>query len=779
MFKDLFTKTAVCFATAVFLLSGAKQGKSPGSKAYDENVKNASQYDETVDYISQYDGQDLNGIYFDGDEATPGDSDADSGELYVEQIELPEDFYTGVDISSYLSERESGVIYYDYDGNKLDDKGFFLFLKSCGINTVRIRVWNNPYDAEGNGYGGGNCDINRAVIMGKFAVDAGLKVMIDFHYSDFWADPAKQNAPKEWAGMSLDEKAAALHDYTVFCLEMLKAEGIAPEIVQIGNETTKGFCGETSWTEICKLLKAGSDAVHEVSPETKRAVHFTDPDSQNYYAYAKYLDNNSVDYEIFATSFYPYWHGDYDNLKTQLEYVTSNFDKDVMVVETSYVYTYDDGDSFSNTIGEGTPGAEMNYMISEQGQANLIHDITKTVTEFGDHGVGVFYWEPAWIPVRRLSNPETQQVEDINMLWEKYGSGWATRYGGEYDEDAREWFGGSAVDNQALFDFDGHPLRSLKIFDLIRNGSDGEYGIVDIEVDDVTAGVGDEIALADMAVIRYTDDKKAEVNVSWDQNDIDKVTSSGSGEYVVKGKVSVDDTDYDVSCNVKVSSENLLKNPGFEEPEMKYWTITDDNSKGQACVSRKNDMSNVRNGEYCLHFWSGAPISYRVEQTVFLKKGRYVLGSWIEGGDAGTGAEFKLYAKNDKDVYSVDTGVTSWKEYKNPEINDIVIDEDGTKLTIGVAVKCDANGWGAWDDFYLYSLDGNGGVMPGMEYDSTETTEKLTETSEEVEKTTTTEEKNEKKSTGTIVLTIILLVISFIFILAFVVIIIKKAKDEN
>ena len=127
MFKDLFTKTAVCFATAVFLLSGANQGKSPGSKAYDEDVKNASQYDETADYISQYDRQDLNGIYFDGDEATPGDSDADSGELYVEQIELPEDFYTGVDISSYLSERESGVIYYDYDGNTVSAKGYLIY----------------------------------------------------------------------------------------------------------------------------------------------------------------------------------------------------------------------------------------------------------------------------------------------------------------------------------------------------------------------------------------------------------------------------------------------------------------------------------------------------------------------------------------------------------------------------------------------------------------------------------------------------------------------------
>ena len=105
-------------------------------------------------------------------------------------------FITGVDVSSYLSEKNSGVNFYDFDGNELSNQGFFEFLKDCGVNYVRLRVWNDPTDENGNGYGGGNCDIDSAVKMGRWISNAGMKVLIDFHYSDFWADPGKQTAPK-------------------------------------------------------------------------------------------------------------------------------------------------------------------------------------------------------------------------------------------------------------------------------------------------------------------------------------------------------------------------------------------------------------------------------------------------------------------------------------------------------------------------------------------------------------------------------------------------------
>ena len=651
--------------------------------------------------------------------ATQGDADStavDAG-LYVKKIPLSEDFYTGVDISSYLSEKESGVKYYDFDGNELDDVGFFKLLYDNGINSVRIRVWNDPYDASGKGYGGGNCDIDRAVTMGKYATEAGLKVLIDFHYSDFWADPSKQKAPKAWEDMELSEKTKALHDFTVESMKKLKDAGVNVTMVQIGNETTTGMCGEKEWSDVCALIKAGCDAVHEVDPTILRAVHFTDAQDNKYYAYARYLDNNSVDYEVFASSYYPYWHGTYENLSEQLHNVADNFGKKVMVVETSYAYTLDDGDGNGNTIGEGTSGVDMKYVVSEQGQVNLVHDVTEVVADFGELGVGVFWWEPAWIPVEVVKEAGGTATYDSNMtIWEKYGSGWASAASGDYDSDAATWYGGSAVDNQALFDFSGHPLESLKVFNYIRTGTNAPFGIVDISVEPVTFGVTDEIEMPKYATFSYTDGSTEEYEVAWAVNDIDDAKKAGSGVYEIRGTVVIDaDNIYDLTCELRLNSDNLLTNPGFEDASMGAWKITDDVNGTKPCVDRKKDSSNVRSGEYCLHFWDDEDISYKVEQTVYLKKGTYKLGTWIEGGDAGASPEFKLYAKTANNNYEVETGVTSWQQYQNPEIEDIVIDEDGMALTIGVSVKCAKGGWGAWDDFYLYSTSEDGGIMPGME----------------------------------------------------------------
>ena len=136
--------------------------------------------------------------------------DVTSDSLYVRKIEdLPEDFIFGMDVSSVLSLENSGVRFYDYEGNEED---LFKILAESGITHIRVRVWNDPYDSKGNGYGGGNCDINTAAEIGKRAAKYGLKLIVDFHYSDFWADPAKQMAPKAWRDMDIDTKANALYE---------------------------------------------------------------------------------------------------------------------------------------------------------------------------------------------------------------------------------------------------------------------------------------------------------------------------------------------------------------------------------------------------------------------------------------------------------------------------------------------------------------------------------------------------------------------------------------
>ena len=126
-------------------------------------------------------------------------------DIFVEKIDnLPEDFIKGMDISSVLAEEASGVKYYNEEGEEED---LFKILADSDVNYIRVRVWNHPFDADGNGYGGGNCDVETAKEIGKRAAKYGMKLNVDFHYSDFWADPKKQKCPGAWKGTTTDEKA--------------------------------------------------------------------------------------------------------------------------------------------------------------------------------------------------------------------------------------------------------------------------------------------------------------------------------------------------------------------------------------------------------------------------------------------------------------------------------------------------------------------------------------------------------------------------------------------
>ena len=166
-------------------------------------------------------------------------------DIYVEKVEgITDDFIRGVDVSTLLAQEESGVVYYDQDGNKAD---LLKVLAEAGVNYVRVRVWNDPYNADGNGYGGGNNDLDKAIEIGKRATSYGMKVLVDFHYSDFWADPKKQQAPKAWEDMDLEAKTEALGTYTYESVKALYEAGVDLGMVQIGNETDNGMAGETSW----------------------------------------------------------------------------------------------------------------------------------------------------------------------------------------------------------------------------------------------------------------------------------------------------------------------------------------------------------------------------------------------------------------------------------------------------------------------------------------------------------------------------------------------------
>lgn len=380
-------------------------------------------------------------------------------------LNLPEDFILGMDASCVPSLENSGVKYYDHNGT---EKDVYQILSENGINYIRVRIWNDPYDANGNGYGGGNCDLANAIAIGQRATKYGLKLLVNFHYSDFWADPGKQAVPKAWKGLDIDAKSEALYTYTKDCLEQLVAAGVDIGMVQVGNETNGALCGENGsapdgWKNITQLMKAGSRAVREVCPDALVAIHFTNPERVGSYEnYGKQLQEHRVDYDVFASSYYPYWHGTLSNLTTELNKIADQYGKKVMVAETSYAYSTADTDYHGNTVGSGS---STGHPYTVQGQADQIRDVIQAVADMHS-GIGVFYWEGTWISVGGSSYQENA------ALWEKYGSGWASSFASEYDpKDAGQWYGGCAVDNQALFDKDGKALESLKIFTLVRSGN--------------------------------------------------------------------------------------------------------------------------------------------------------------------------------------------------------------------------------------------------------------------------------------------------------------------
>lgn len=384
--------------------------------------------------------------------------------LRVEKVEgLPEDFIMGVDVSSVIAEEDSGVKYYNFAGEEQD---LFQTLAESGVTHVRVRVWNHPFDAQGNGYGGGNNDIEKAAAIGARAAKYGLKLIVDFHYSDFWADPSKQMVPLAWEDMDLESKSQALYEYTKDCLKELDVAGAEVAMVQVGNETNGALCGEKTWAGIAALMSAGSRAVREMCPDALVAVHFTNPEKGGYSQFARELDANGVDYDVFGSSYYPYWHGTLENLADQLTRVAETYGKKTMILETSYAYTPEDTDFYNNTIGQGS-SVTKNYPYTVQGQADSLRDVIAAAQTAGC--LGVCYWEGAWITVGGASREENQ------ALWEKYGSGWASSYAADYDpQDAGKYYGGCAVDNQALFDAAGRPLPSLQVFNLVRYGNEGE-----------------------------------------------------------------------------------------------------------------------------------------------------------------------------------------------------------------------------------------------------------------------------------------------------------------
>lgn len=662
--------------------------------------------------------------------------------------ELSSDFIMGMDISSMISELESGVVYRDYEGNELktlDD--ICKFLANQGINHIRIRVWNNPYDTKGKGYGGGNNDVAKAKQFADACRNAGIKMLVDFHCSDLWTDPGKQYVPKAWKGYTVEQKAEALTAFLEASLNTIDPTKDVVDMVQVGNETTSGFIGETDVANMCTLFEAGSKGVKAYNNEVKVVIHLTNPEKANMTRWAKRLDENKVDYDILATSYYPYWHGTLDNLKTQLETVKNTYGKDVMVAETSYAYTLEDSDGHSNTVRVGNNDTADNATepFTEQGQATAIRNLINTVNNAG--GLGVYYWEPAWLTVGDTTGltgeAYDKQVAANKEKWEKYGSGWASSYASEFDaKDAGVWFGGSAVDNEAMFYPDGTASPSLHVWNYVKTGAVSNEVSVEGMGADLTQEVlaNSTFELPKTLDVMYSDETKAE-EITWNETDVKKIDTTKAGTYQVAGTVTFSKEitrgtykgkkSAEVTLTLKVKQANLITNEAAVEfDDGSVFTI--DGTMFKNIPSTENPKS----GKHSMSWYSAAEATGSVtyNEAITLAKGSYTFEAYAEGKDASVIMQV-LNAENDSVLSSGDaTEVTGWNEWKTPKVT-FTLDKE-TSVKFRIAVENKAAGWGSVDVLYLHQ-EGASGDNNGSDSGSSSNTTVVTPTDKD-----TTEIKN-------------------------------------
>ncbi|KAA8997334.1 galactosidase [Affinibrenneria salicis] len=364
----------------------------------------------------------------------------------------PAGFIKGVDISTLAAVEQHGGQFYDEHNVRQDP---LTILKHNGVNYVRLRLWVDPKDGAGNRYGGGDNDLATTLALAKRAKAQGMKLLLDFHYSDFWTDPGKQFKPKAWSRMDYEQLKTTIHDYTRDTIAAFKQQGVLPDMVQIGNEINGGILwpegkswgqGGGEFDRLAGLLNAAIGGLRENldSPDqVKIMLHLAEGTKNDMFRWwFDEITRRNVPFDIIGLSMYTYWNGPISALQSNMNDISRRYQKDVIVVEAAYGYTLDNCDDAENsfTAKEAQDGG---YPGTVQGQTNFLRDLMQSIIQVpAGRGKGLFYWEPAWIAAP--------------------GAGWATPAGMKYIDDV--WKEGNARENQALFDCQGKILPTVKVF---------------------------------------------------------------------------------------------------------------------------------------------------------------------------------------------------------------------------------------------------------------------------------------------------------------------------
>ena len=332
------------------------------------------------------------------------------------------EFMKGVDLSMLKQVEDNAGLFYD-NGNQIDPIQEF---NSKGINTVRIKIWHNPllnYN-----------DLESVLEIAERVKNADLDLLLDFHYSDTWADPSNQNKPAAWENLNFETLCDSIEQYSRYVITKLKNQNTLPKYVQIGNETDCGFlwpdgyvCGESNndiqWNKLRDLFMHAIEGVNAALDHEDSLKIISHVSSGGNWFFGNLLEED-IPIDILAISYYPMWHGTLADLNQNINMLATQFGKPVLVVETAYPFTLSWNDNTNNILGLETQLLD-GYEASEEGQFSFLYDLISLVHD-NDFGYGICYWAPDWISTSQFGSP-----------WE----------------------------NQALFDFDGQLLDAVSVFD--------------------------------------------------------------------------------------------------------------------------------------------------------------------------------------------------------------------------------------------------------------------------------------------------------------------------
>lgn len=439
-------------------------------------------------------------------------------------------FYKGMDISFLPQCLDEGMQVYDLDGTAIEP---FALLRKYGVNAVRLRLWNEPERIpEAKGY----CNFRHTLDMAKKIKENGMDFMLDFHYSDFWADPGQQNKPKAWEKLSFAKLEQAVYDFTAQTLQKLEQEGVLPQVVQIGNEIRSGLLfpdGELpDYEHMVRLVNAGIRGARSVADKNRMKVMIhLDQGGRYFYLkewFAKAFDAGLEDFDVMGLSYYPFWHGTFADLKETMEKLVAEYHKPIMIVETAHAWRKSK-QGFIDEAQEKIAG----FPASPKGQKCVLELVANIVASLSDNmGQGFFYWEPMCVPKAKEG-------------------GWAQ--------------------NMGLLEEDGRVMEGIEAFRFRKEQCDFGRCAKIYEPKEMTIVQGMIPSLPEELSVLFMDGRIHKKSVVWKLPEKLEV-----GDYQIKG--SIPEIAADVYAKVSVVSEpaleeNLLQDSNWDSG-MAMWNIT-------------------------------------------------------------------------------------------------------------------------------------------------------------------------------------------------------------